>query len=784
MKRVTRVLQTANDALSREVRYTYNDSTRTRTLVDPLGHTTTWTFDAMGRLSQRTDPGGRTESHTYGDRWNLTRVVTRRGHWIDMTYDAAGRMLTRYVPEAADQGVSGSDLVSFGYDASGQPELVTNNYSIIKRTYGRRGQLLWELQYVRSYNAPADSSSYYMQAVERGYRYDRAGRLRAMFVTRPKWARACVPVPDDPTCDGDWKPVYSDSIRYVYDRRGQLVSLINTTWRITASETQNTTWTYHYDANGRLDTLRVPLPTSTAPVSFGYDAGDRVRAYTVAGTLGGGREQEVVYEPDGSVGSTRNGSAYRYFTHDDFGQIRREGDGETTDERGRFTYDSAGNRKSDLTWTDYTYNSAGRLATRTAPGLGTETHSYDYAGNLRSVTHPEAGCKSASSPYYVRQMWYLADQRTSRSSRWRNVSGAGCQQEDREYWYDGLGRLVMVRSTNQYADDYGVTRFWWLGDEIAVRLTNPLSDPDLLLPKLKRNSSGTLEAFGEWYYPGPGTDNALGSFNYSSGGGAGTAHRHLFVRDWRGSVVKVIEHDGSGAMSQEYDAFGEAGGEVGKAGPGFNGAPSIDGFQYLRNRWYDPGTGRFTQEDPIGFAGGINLYAYAGSNPVSFTDPYGLKVCFSGSSSQVDSLKSAAQDATDTTFDLDDDNCATNVQARGDGFTAEGLEFSKMAAATDFAVTLSLSEGRASEATYAIWGVAVNIRASDVNRLQYPTTQDCRGTQPFRSLPPIVAHELGHAFQRALGGRMTDSGSLPIGWENAAHGRAGEDLRTCYLRAL
>jgi uncharacterized protein RhaS with RHS repeats len=50
----------------------------------------------------------------------------------------------------------------------------------------------------------------------------------------------------------------------------------------------------------------------------------------------------------------------------------------------------------------------------------------------------------------------------------------------------------------------------------------------------------------------------------------------------------------------------------------------VDGFQYLRNRWYDPGTGRFTQEDPIGFAGGVNLYAYAGSNPVMYTDPFGL----------------------------------------------------------------------------------------------------------------------------------------------------------------
>lgn len=44
----------------------------------------------------------------------------------------------------------------------------------------------------------------------------------------------------------------------------------------------------------------------------------------------------------------------------------------------------------------------------------------------------------------------------------------------------------------------------------------------------------------------------------------------------------------------------------------------------MRNRWYDPNSGRFTQEDPIGYAGGINLYAYVGNDPVGYSDPYGL----------------------------------------------------------------------------------------------------------------------------------------------------------------
>jgi RHS repeat-associated protein len=47
---------------------------------------------------------------------------------------------------------------------------------------------------------------------------------------------------------------------------------------------------------------------------------------------------------------------------------------------------------------------------------------------------------------------------------------------------------------------------------------------------------------------------------------------------------------------------------------------------YMRARWYDPETGRFISEDPIGLAGGINQYAFAGNDPVNGWDPSGLCV--------------------------------------------------------------------------------------------------------------------------------------------------------------
>ncbi|HZG42015.1 MAG TPA: RHS repeat-associated core domain-containing protein, partial [Longimicrobium sp.] len=50
----------------------------------------------------------------------------------------------------------------------------------------------------------------------------------------------------------------------------------------------------------------------------------------------------------------------------------------------------------------------------------------------------------------------------------------------------------------------------------------------------------------------------------------------------------------------------------------------LTGNLYMRNRYYDPRAGRFSQEDPIGLAGGLNAYGFAAGDPVSYSDPYGL----------------------------------------------------------------------------------------------------------------------------------------------------------------
>ncbi len=48
------------------------------------------------------------------------------------------------------------------------------------------------------------------------------------------------------------------------------------------------------------------------------------------------------------------------------------------------------------------------------------------------------------------------------------------------------------------------------------------------------------------------------------------------------------------------------------------------GLHYNRFRYYDPGTGRYISADPIGQAGGVNLYTYARNNPLYWIDFLGL----------------------------------------------------------------------------------------------------------------------------------------------------------------
>jgi RHS repeat-associated protein len=94
----------------------------------------------------------------------------------------------------------------------------------------------------------------------------------------------------------------------------------------------------------------------------------------------------------------------------------------------------------------------------------------------------------------------------------------------------------------------------------------------------------------------------------------------------KGSTVALTEPGGSGpAESYTYSDYGapQSGSWLAYQYAGYR-YDSETGLNYMPARSYSPALGRFLQADPSGFQGGLNLYAYAGNDPVNQEDPTGL----------------------------------------------------------------------------------------------------------------------------------------------------------------
>jgi RHS repeat-associated protein len=100
------------------------------------------------------------------------------------------------------------------------------------------------------------------------------------------------------------------------------------------------------------------------------------------------------------------------------------------------------------------------------------------------------------------------------------------------------------------------------------------------------------------------------------------------MADERGSIVSVTNASGAVIGINSYDAYGvPASGNIGR----FQYTGQIwlaeIGLFYYKARMYAPSLGRFMQADPVGYADGMNWYAYVGGDPVNFVDPLGLNFC-------------------------------------------------------------------------------------------------------------------------------------------------------------
>jgi RHS repeat-associated protein len=195
------------------------------------------------------------------------------------------------------------------------------------------------------------------------------------------------------------------------------------------------------------------------------------------------------------------------------------------------------------------------------------------------------------------------------------------------HWYDGSGLRVITQVWSQAQNGWNAL--------IAPTATTGIRNyyvydgSDVALTLVKSGGSWWVRSR---YLSGGLDDPIAGRFSETA---SSTQQNLGLVNDRQGTTLAAMKPDGTQEIRVWWfsknpfgmsDQFTGSGNQI-NTETGFGGASAPNtngGFVYLRNRWYDPSTGRFLTQDPIGLAGGVNLYSYAGNNPVGFTDPFGL----------------------------------------------------------------------------------------------------------------------------------------------------------------
>jgi RHS repeat-associated protein len=363
-------------------------------------------------------------------------------------------------------------------------------------------------------------------------------------------------------------------------------------------------------------------------ITNAYDGLGRLVSST--SDMGGtARTVSTLYDRDGNrTRLTHPDSIYVTYDLDGLGRptwVRCYGNDPVTG----FTYDDLG-RRSTMAWGGivYSYDPAGRLQGLSHNPLGTHRDlafgfTYNPASQVltRSTSNDAyawTGSASASRPHAVNgQNQYLSagaatfgyDPNGNLSSSVnspssttyvydvenRLVSASGAHNA--ELVYDPLGRLAQVSSAA------GVRRLVYDGDALVIEY----------------DGAGTL---AHRYIHGndPGTDDPLVWYDILAEG-----WRRILLPDNQGTVVGVVDMWGNSIATNTYDEYGIPGGpHFGRFGyTGQTWVPEL-GLWYYKARFYSPTLGRFLQVDPVGYNGGIHLYAYVRNDPLNKSDPTGL----------------------------------------------------------------------------------------------------------------------------------------------------------------
>ena len=574
--------------------------------TNPNGHETTFSYDENGRLTQLQNPDTTSQSFQY-DSCSLTGLTDA----FDQQYSIERNdflYITKYT------GPSG-DSTSLSYDSDGRQTHLSNsvgqNYSATFDDLGRPGSIVtpagtYNLSYDDMWNITAITNP--------------AGRTWRFTYNA---ARQLISEKDPLGRDTTFNRDALGRTTNIINADGSTVAAAYTTDGDLATLTVGATDTYtnEYNTAGWLTRQQTPIGTNT----FRYDPSGRVTQIDYPGGL----TIKKTYDPNGNLTAltypNNTTVSYLFDVRERVSQLSWNGGAVN------FSYD-AGSQLTGIT----RGNNVNTILQRASNGwLNTLTHT-SSAGLLARINltrDPLGRVTRSTIESDVLPAPDLTGERTAALSYNLDDSLVGFAgdtvQSDvngnitaipalgNTYTYDALNRVKTITTSD------GTTGLMYDGLNRVVRIQSPDKTLRFFYDERSRLLFSTDDQYNLLW------NNIYAGLNLLAQDSASHSPRYYHYSDL-GHTLAITDSSGSVIDSFAYTPFGMSSQSFQPDREWFTLSGSFAvldlgrGHYHMRNRLYNAALGRFLQRDPIGMAGGANLYAYSGADPINAVDPFGL----------------------------------------------------------------------------------------------------------------------------------------------------------------
>lgn len=639
---------------------------------------TRYTYDGAGLLSDISLPDGESLHYEYDAAYRLVLARDVLGNTIQISRDPMGKPLSTTVMDG-----SGSLAMTLRqtYDELGRVATVWgNNGQQLRYRYDEEGYLLEQVTALGQRTARGRDALYRTTSLTDAdnqstqFEFDPMGQL--MTVTdargnRTRYGRNAFgeTVSEQSPDRGNLLRAFENGrLQQVTDARGLTRAFTyDADGRVLTRTSPNSSVTYHYDdgmfGKGRLTGIddasgstryrynsqgRVAEKTSvivqgpTLKVSYGYTLGGKLKEVATPGK----HLVQYGYDDQGRLsGVSVDGQAL-------LSQVRFGAQGITG-----WTWASGGQR-------DERYDQDGRITQITSGSALARTYGYDTANRLTSLLDTQAGVKDRYGYDAVGRLLSQQSSTLSVSYRYdalgnrtqKQLSGQAANATT-HYTYDPASNRLLGETTNGKAKSYtylpsgqlnrdGDATYSYNDDGRLVDVggQRPLhSDYNALGQRVRKAGQGVLvfvydetgHLLGEYTPGGVMVREYIWLGNHLVGMLSQQEKHVLYVHTDHLGTPRAVSDGATVLWRWEGDAFGADKPNEQVAGPSrrftlplrFPGQyfDQETGLFYNYFRDYDPATGRFVESDPLGLAGGINLFAYVGGTPTHASDPLGLQ---------------------------------------------------------------------------------------------------------------------------------------------------------------